>query len=150
MTWDKAIGTVFGAGLSPIAPGTCGSLVALPFAIGLAFTPLWVQIAVFVFVTAIGVWASNVYEARSDTRDPQEVVVDEFAGILLTFIGVQISVGTVILGFFLFRLFDITKPQPIRWLDKNLPGGWGIMFDDVAAGIFARIVLGAVVIGLSA
>lgn len=140
-TWAKLVGTVLGAGLSPVAPGTAGTLVALPVAVLLTYTPLWLQAMVLVGVTAIGTLAADLLARRSEEQDPQQIVVDEFAGMLLTLIGVEMNVWLVICGFALFRVFDITKPFPIRWLDRNVKGGWGIMLDDLAAGLLARLIL---------
>ena len=144
--WSTVVGTVFGAGYFPVAPGTVGALLALPVVILLANTALWIQITVAVAVTALGVLTADRIAADTGVPDPHEAVIDEFAGILITFIGVALNTWTVIVGFVLFRLFDIWKPGPIRWLDQNVRGGLGVMLDDVAAAILARLVLALLIV----
>ncbi len=136
------LATVGFAGRSPMAPGTLGAIASLPVAMLLADSHVGVRIAVVVAAFALGTWASQAYSAATGKSDPQEVVVDEFAGCLLALIFVPWSFGWVVLAFVLFRAFDILKPGPVRWAEKFLPGGWGIMGDDLAAGLFAGIFSG--------
>lgn len=91
-------------------------------------------------VIAVSVWASDVMEKSSSRTDPGFIVADEVSGYLVTMAFAPVSVTSVVLGFFLFRLFDITKPPPARQLER-LGGGMGIVMDDVAAGVYANIVL---------
>ncbi len=152
----RLITSCFGLGRLPIAPGTWGSL---PPAVLLAIIcPLGVEpvaIAVLMVILAIvGSVACVKFApaaiAATGRKDPGEVVVDEFAGQSLTFAAVGLfaaaefslhqSLVTAVAGFLLFRLFDIFKPWPIRWFEK-LPAGWGILLDDLAAGVFAAICL---------
>ena len=135
------LGTVFGAGLLPKAPGTFGALAAMPFLIPLAWVSLPIYLAITVVVFAIGTWAAHMIQVEHPDDDPQIVVIDEFVGILVTFIAVPINAWTMVFGLVLFRVFDIWKPFPVGWLDKHVKGGWGIMLDDVAAGALALIVL---------
>ena len=136
------VATVGFAGRSPRAPGTIGAIASLPVAMLLADSHVGVRVAVVVAAFALGTWASQAYAAATGKADPQEVVVDEFAGCLLALIFVPWSFGWVVLAFVLFRTFDILKPGPVRWAEKFLPGGWGIMGDDLAAGLFAGIFSG--------
>lgn len=137
--------TWFGSGYAPKAPGTCGSLAALPFAWGLAFYggPAWLFGAAVV-VTVLGIRAADAYMARSGTHDPGPVVIDEVAGQWLAFVPAAalgaVSLPGLAFAFVLFRLFDILKPWPISWADNNVDGGLGVMLDDVLAGIAAGLV----------
>jgi phosphatidylglycerophosphatase A len=140
----KFLATAFGAGYSPIAPGTCGTVVAVPVAWALAPLAIWQFSVVAVLVTALGI----VVAARADrawgTHDDQRIVIDEVAGYLVTMIPVDRTQWTTLAtGFIVFRALDIVKPPPVRWLDEHLPGGWGVVLDDVAAGVIGAIAMGA-------
>lgn len=131
----------FGAGLSPKAPGTAGTLAAIPLYLALESLarPLWLGlVAVIIFA---GFWICD--RTARDLRVPDHpgIVWDEIAGFLVAMSAVGFSWANVILGFILFRLFDILKPWPISYLDRSIKGGLGIMLDDIAAGIFAGAVL---------
>ena len=141
------LATWFGAGLLPKAPGTWGSLAALPFAwVIMHFGGLWWLCAAIVAVFLIGWWASNIYIAETHTDDPGAVVIDEVAGQWIALIPATTLVWWHwALGFALFRLFDILKPWPIGWADRNVKRGFGVMLDDVIAGVYAAaILLGAI------
>ncbi len=146
--WHPAslLATWFGAGLLPKAPGTWGSLAALPFAMAIATLagPWGLLTAVFA-VTALGVWAAAIYAARVGTGDPGEVVIDEVAGQWLALVPVALDPRLYVVAFLAFRVFDIIKVWPANWLDRNVRGGWGIMLDDLAAGVYA----GALAFGAS-
>jgi phosphatidylglycerophosphatase A len=137
------IATWFGCGRVPIAPGTAGTLGAIPvYWLAVRGGPAAVA-AVAVLLTFVGVWAASVVSRETGKKDPQFVVVDEVAGMLVTMVpAAAFSWPTVAAGFVLFRLLDITKPWPVRALEK-LPGGWGIVLDDIAAGALGAVVLGA-------
>lgn len=139
--WATAVATVLGAGRSRVAPGTVGAIVALPVALALTLTPLWVQLLVLACVTAVGTLAAERVRVALGTGDPQVVVIDEFAGILVTFLGAPATWLSAVLGLALFRFFDIAKPYPVGWLDANVPGGVGIMADDLVAGALACALL---------
>ena len=136
--------TACGAGLSPFAPGTAGSLVgvALWYASACAPAPWhWaVQGGILLAVLAVGIWAGSRMEKALGVTDPHCVVIDEVAGMLITLAGVPPSVTAAALGFVLFRLLDILKPFPICRLQR-LTAGWGIMADDAAAGVVSALVL---------
>jgi phosphatidylglycerophosphatase A len=135
------IATSFGAGFSPVAPGTMGTLTAIPLAWALSRLDGWVFIVATVAVTAIGTWAASRFIAASGTHDDQRIVVDEVAGYLVTLLLVTKTWVHLILAFFLFRLFDIWKPPPVRQVDEHVMGGLGVMADDLAAGIYGMLVL---------
>ncbi len=139
------LSTGFGSGYLPRAPGTWGSLVALllfPFLLKLPPALLALTIITTFFV---GVWSSQKTEEILQKHDPSIVVIDEVVGMWITLWAHAFNWKIGIIGFFLFRLFDIWKPGPVRWMQDKLPGGWGIMMDDVLAGVFANIVLIGVV-----
>jgi phosphatidylglycerophosphatase A len=126
-----------GSGLFPWAPGTAGTLAAVPLYLILSPLPLPAYLAVLGVMTGIGIWACGRAARDLGSEDPSAIVWDEFAGLLLTMAGAPQGWPWLLAGFALFRVFDIWKPWPIRWLDRRLPGGLGIMADDLAAGALA-------------
>jgi len=131
----------FGTGLSPKAPGTVGTLVALPlyyFIVQLALSH-YLIITSLLFI--IGVWLCGYAARKLGVHDHPGIVFDEIVGYLITMIAVPFSWPILLAGFALFRFFDAVKPWPISWCDKNLHGGFGIMFDDVLAGLASLILL---------
>jgi phosphatidylglycerophosphatase A len=142
------IASGFGIGLIPGAPGTYASLVtvlgfSLVYLLSYRIVPE-LHVSTVCLISLAGVLASSAVARQRGDEDPSVVVIDEIAGQLLTFVFVPVSVAALLLGFVLFRLFDIWKPFPIRRLE-SLPGGVGIMADDLLAGIYANLVLHAVV-----
>ena len=139
--WAWALGTFFGAGLMRPGPGTYGSIAAvlLWFGAAHAFRPahlaLWTAAAA-IAATLIGIPAATIVARESGREDPGHVVIDEVAGQWFALIAIPADWKHAALGLLLFRLFDITKPPPIRQLER-LHGGTGIMLDDVAAGLIA-------------
>jgi phosphatidylglycerophosphatase A len=139
VAWTLA--TWFGCGLVPRAPGTMGALGAIPLYLLVAQGGRLAVVAAAAAITAIGVWASSVVARELGKKDPQIVVIDEVAGMLLTMTPVAAaSWPAVVVGFVAFRVLDMTKPWPIRRIE-GLPGGWGIVLDDVAAGAIAAGLL---------
>ena len=136
----------FGSGLSPKAPGTMGTLAALPLWYLLAQLPLAGYIAGLLLVIAVGPYLCGKTARDLGVHDHGGIVWDEIAGFLLTMLLVPVSIWTALIGFALFRLFDIVKPWPIRQADRCLGGGFGIMFDDVLAGIYAWLVMQGIVL----
>ena len=143
----KAICTGFGSGLSPVMPGTAGSLAALAvwylLTVNLPIDPALTSLSLVILTVPIGILATNSYLRSSslDTSDPQEVVIDEWAGLYLTLALTSPNrTGEILIGFLLFRVFDMTKPGPIRVLER-LPGSWGVMADDIAAGACSLLTL---------
>ena len=135
-----AIATGFGSGYSPIAPGTAGSLVGL-----LLFWPLrHLNGPALVLVVSVsflvGVAAAASVARRAGRKDPGIVVVDEVVGMWTSLLFLPFTAGTAALGFVLFRVMDVLKPYPARQLE-DLPGGWGIMADDLMAGVYANLAL---------
>lgn len=139
--------TGFGSGLIPIAPGTMGTLMAIPFYLGLKNLSLPFY-ALFLLVSfGIGVWlcsrASKFLCAQHHVNLPDHpsIVWDEMVGFWLTMFAIPFSTLNILIGFLAFRLFDIQKPWPIGWVDKKMTSGLGIMLDDVLAAVYANIVL---------
>lgn len=136
------LSTWFGTGLLKPAPGTWGTLAALPFAWCIAkYYGQEALIIASILIYFLGVYTSHIYSKLTNSHDASEVVIDEVAGVWLTLGFVPINISSLIIGFLLFRLFDIFKPWPIGPVDKRMPGGWGIMTDDMIAGLFAGILL---------
>ncbi len=135
------LATACGAGFVPVAPGTAGSAVAIPLAWGLAHLGEPAYLLAMVAITAFGIWAADVYEATYGTSDNQRIVIDEVAGMLLTLAAVPRGPFNLLVGFGLFRLFDTWKPWPVRWLDRNVHGGLGVVLDDLGAGVYAGLIL---------
>ena len=142
---ETIIGTWFGVGLMRKAPGTWGTLAALP----VGFVALWIAGPIFLALVAIailvaGIWASERMVARIDREvhhDLPIIVVDEVAGMLIALIPAGFSPVLWLQAFLLFRLLDIWKPWPIRPIDRHVKGGLGIMIDDIVAGLLAAAVL---------
>ncbi|WP_242462897.1 phosphatidylglycerophosphatase A family protein [Persephonella atlantica] len=138
------LSTGFFAGKSPIAPGTVGTLVGL-IPILIYWTKggqyqLLNQISITVAVFLIGIWASTVVVESYKEKDPDYVVIDEIAGYMVAMIGFTPTWQHLLLAFVVFRFFDIVKPPPVRFFEK-LPSGFGVMADDVVAGIYTWIVM---------
>ena len=131
------VATVGGAGYFPVAPGTVGSAVGV--GLYLLMPRPWL-VPVTVVITIIGIWAAGEAERHFAREDPGPVVVDEVAGQLLTLLFTGVGVRGAILGFFLFRILDIIKPWPANRLER-LPGGLGIMADDLMAGVYGNLLM---------
>ena len=142
MTTSRVIASWFGSGLLPWAPGTWGSLAALPFAWAILFFAgeLWLLVAAIV-VFIVGCVAADRASRGGDDPDPGWIVIDEVAGQWLTLLVLPLSFVGFAIGFALFRLFDIWKPWPVRWIERRCGGGFGIMIDDIAAAAYAMLVV---------
>jgi len=132
------LSTWFGTGLLPVAPGTFGTLGAVPLVFGLPCLGTVPGVFIIVMVVAVAIWTSGRSEELLWKSDPSEVVIDEVAGFLLTMFFLPLSWLTLGFGFILFRVFDILKPYPIKQAEK-LRGGLGIVMDDLVAGIYAHL-----------
>ncbi len=131
----------FGSGLSPIAPGTAGTLAAIPVYLLLARLDLSTYLAVMLLMFAIGIYLCGFTSRELGGGDHPAIVWDEIVGYIITMIAAPPKIEWLVAGFLLFRLFDIFKPWPIRVLDRSVKGGLGIMLDDVLAGVFAALIL---------
>ena len=136
----------FGSGMAPYAPGTFGTLAAVP--IYLLLQPLGLPIYLLITVIAFvaGIWLCGETAQALGVHDHSGIVWDEVVGYLVTMIAVPLDWKWILLGFLLFRLFDVLKPWPIRWIDNKVSGGLGIMLDDILAGFFALITLHLVIV----
>lgn len=130
-----------GSGAAPVAPGTFGTLAAVPLYLLLDLLPLNVYLIVLVLSFALGIWLCGVTSRDMGVHDHGGIVWDEFVGLWLTMVAAPPGWLWLALGFVLFRFFDIVKPFPIGWLDRKITGGLGIMVDDAVAGSFAWLVL---------
>ena len=159
MTIQKLFLTFFGAGLSPIAPGTVGTLASLP--VGIAIIYYFGTETLFMFtlaITVIGIFEVNKYEQATGIHDHQQIVIDEAAGMWLSLM-IAYSTGNamnypyaeilaIVFSFAAFRLFDIWKPSTIGWIDRELKGGLGVMLDDVLAGIAGGLLSALLLMGI--
>lgn len=137
----KLFVTFGGLGLMPKAPGTWGSLGTLPLVFLLALWGAEVYMVFTLIFLALSLWITAIYlNQHPENQDPKEVVVDEVVGVLVTFFLVPITPLTLLMGFVLFRIFDILKPPPVSTLDKKVPGSAGVMCDDIAAGFLANML----------
>lgn len=135
------VATLFGAGRAPLVPGTFGTLAAVPPALLLArWLPAWGFALAAALLAALAIWTSGVAARAMALKDPRPVVIDEAAGLFVTLLYVPAVPVTVLSGFVLFRLMDVLKPPPARQAER-LPGGWGIVVDDLVAGVYANCAL---------
>lgn len=159
MTLQKLFLTFFGAGLSPKAPGTVGTLASLP--IGLFILYFFGMSTLFMLtlaITIIGIFEINKYEKTTGIHDHQQIVIDEAAGMWLSLMIVFSTASTmsyayvmplaIIFSFAAFRLFDIWKPSTIGWIDREIQGGMGVMLDDVLAGIAGGLLSALILMGI--
>lgn len=127
----------FGSGLAPVAPGTFGTLAAIPVYLIMQNLTFEVYLTLTLLFMVVGFWLCGYTAKALNTHDHPAIVWDEVVGLLITMAFVPFNGLTLLLGFVLFRIFDIIKPWPISWIDKHVHGGFGIMIDDVVAGIMA-------------
>jgi phosphatidylglycerophosphatase A len=135
------LATGFGSGLAPVSPGTFGTLAAIPFYLAFVYLPYWYFAVFTLFVCLVGPYICGKAADDIGVHDHKAIVWDEFAGFFITMLFVPFSWINVAVGFALFRFFDILKPWPISYLDKQVHGGLGIMADDILAGVMAGLVL---------
>ena len=135
------LATGFGVGYSPIAPGTLGTLITIPFYYFLSTIPSPIYEITLIGFFFLSVWISENAEIFFGKKDDPRIVIDEIMGFFITMLWLPKTIFSVIAGFFLFRFFDILKPFPIRSLEKRWRGGYGVVSDDVLAGIYSNIIL---------
>jgi phosphatidylglycerophosphatase A len=137
----RILASFFGLGFFPVAPGTLTSLaIVLLYKYLIHVLALPYLLLIFLLLCVLGVLAAAVYSSELRKTDPRQVVIDEAAGQLLVLLSISPDWTLLVIGFLLFRFFDILKPFPIRRLER-LPGGWGIMADDIAAALMAKALL---------
>ena len=130
-----------GSGYVPVVPGTAGTLVAVVLFFVLSSLSLFLYLLTTVAFIFISIWIAHQAAILLQMKDPPPVVIDEIAGYLVTMASFPFTWQYVAAGFIIFRIFDIIKPFPAGWFDRKVAGGYGIVLDDVAAGIYANIVL---------
>jgi phosphatidylglycerophosphatase A len=135
------LATYFNIGKFPKAPGTFATLATIPLWWALCQAGPFVYMIVTLILFPIGVMAAQAYENQSSTHDSKEIVIDEVVGFLITMTWLPMTWQSVVFGFVIFRFLDIVKPPPIRQLDRRVPGGFGVMLDDVVAGIIGSIIM---------
>jgi len=135
------LATGFFTGFLPTMPGTWGTFAGIPLVIISHRLTSIMQAVVTVVLVFFAAFIAGRAEILFEDRDARPIVIDEMVGFLITLLWLPLNLLTLCLGFVLFRLFDIVKPPPIGILDKRLHGGWGIVLDDVVAGVFANITL---------
>ena len=131
----------FGSGLSKKMPGTLGTVAAIPLYLALVQTSDWMYLTATLLSLFVGISICDKAAQKLQVHDYGGIVWDEIAGLFITMCWIPFSWENLLVGFALFRFFDIVKPWPIKWLDQHVEGGFGIMLDDVAAGIFAALLL---------
>jgi len=141
---EKAVmflATGFYIGNIPVAPGTFGSLLGLPLCFSLTGISASSAVLWTLLFILFAVWIADAAEKILKQNDPGCIVIDEIAGMMVALVGLPFNPITVVIGFIIFRILDILKPFPIRDLDKRIPGGLGVVADDVAAGILTNLLL---------
>ena len=137
----RFLATGFYSGLVPKGPGTAGTLVAIPLLLAISLLgPIGSLIATLLSILAAS-YIAELYQQEKGGHDRQEIVIDEIVGYFVTMAWVPTTVGYIIAGFVLFRIFDILKPFPISYIDKKVKGGLGVVLDDVAAGMVSNVIL---------
>ncbi len=136
----KFLATGFASGLSPVAPGTAGTLIGVGICFICGYLPWLLRLLIVIALTGLAVYVAGLAEKIYQTKDDQRIVIDEIAGFQVAMLPVTITGLHLLVGFILFRIFDILKPFPIRDLQK-IAGGLGIVLDDVAAGIYAGLLM---------
>jgi phosphatidylglycerophosphatase A len=134
----------FGSGLAPRAPGTCGTLTAIPIFLLICQLPVLHYLLFVLAAVLLGIYLCGKTARDLGVHDHSGIVWDEFVGYWITMAAIPVNAVTLIAGFVLFRLLDIWKPFPIRWLDQHVKGGFGIMIDDILAGLLAWLCLFAI------
>lgn len=137
----KSLAVFFGAGHFPKGPGTFATFLTIPLVLLMNWAGPLYMMGFIAILTFLGIQAADVYEKAKGGHDHSEIVIDEVVGFLITMLWLPNTWQAVLIGFCLFRALDIFKPFPIGYLDKKIPGGMGVMADDIAAGVLANIVL---------
>jgi phosphatidylglycerophosphatase A len=135
------LATGFFVGTVPVAPGTFGSIIGLPLCFLISRLHILLAIICAVLFIFFAIWIATAAEQVLKKEDAGEIVIDEIAGLMVTFIGLPFTLKTMIAGFVIFRVFDILKPFPIRTFEKKVAGGLGVVLDDVLAGIYGNLIL---------
>ncbi len=136
----KFLACGFGLGLAPVAPGTFGTLAGVPICLLCSSLSWFWRLLVVLALTVLSIYVSGRAEEIYQKKDDQRIVIDEIIGLQVTMLPVTVTAFHLFAGFILFRIFDILKPFPLKKI-QNLPGGWGVVMDDVGAGVYAGALL---------
>jgi phosphatidylglycerophosphatase A len=139
------LATGFYTGYAPVVPGTFGTLVGIPIAFLLSFLNLGMSTMILIALIIVSCWIADEAEKIYGIKDPNDIVIDEVVGYLVTVWTLPFTWVTVLAGFFLFRILDILKPFPIRKIESWVPGGTGVVMDDVLAGVYGGIILSGLI-----
>lgn len=135
-------------GYSPIIPGTTGTLASLPLYLLISrLSPLY-YLAILLGSSYIASWAADEAEVIFQAKDCRHIVIDEMVGFFVAMFMIPPTMRNIVLGFLLFRVFDIVKPYPIRYLEDRVRGGYGVVLDDIIAGIYANLALRILLLGV--
>ncbi len=137
--WQELIATGFYVGRFRYAPGTVGTLLGIPL-VYLLVHKLWLTLLFGILLLIVAVWSSNYMVELTREKDPEDVVIDEIVGYYFSFLFVEPTLKAMLLGFIIFRMLDILKPFPIN-LFERLPKGYGVIFDDLVAGVITSLIL---------
>jgi phosphatidylglycerophosphatase A len=137
------LATWWGVGFCPLAPGTVGTLAAIPLFFLLSLLPLWVYLPCVLGIGLVACWAAGRAEQIFGEQDHRAIVIDEVVGFLAVMTALPPTWPYLLTGFCFFRIFDILKPLPIRFVERKVKGGYGVVLDDVLAALYAHIVLRA-------
>jgi len=140
-TFILAIATGLGSGYMRPASGTWGTLVGIPLVLALSHLSPFGYLVSTVGLLFIGAWAADVAESLLMKKDASQIVIDEIVGYMVTMFLIPVTFANIVWAFFVFRFFDIVKIWPARSIDRAQAGGWGVMLDDVAAGVYGNIVM---------
>lgn len=137
----KNLATFFGIGYFPKSPGTAGTLATIPLVLLLSWAGPLVYMSFVILLLPLAILAAQIYQEDNGGHDRQEIVIDEVIGFLIGMTWLPMTWNSILMGFLLFRVLDIFKPFPIGYLDKKVPGGLGVVIDDVVAGIITSLIL---------
>jgi phosphatidylglycerophosphatase A len=135
------LATWWGVGFCPLAPGTLGTLAAIPLFLLLSLLPLWLYLPCVLGIALLACWVAGRAETIFGEQDPRAIVIDEVVGFLAVMIALPPTWPYLLAAFMFFRIFDILKPPPIRFLERTVKGGYGVVLDDVLAALYAHIAL---------
>ncbi len=135
------LATGCGTGYIPAIPGSAGSLLGVFLFLALSHLPPWLYAITFLGFLFLSTWAAGQAEDIFEERDCQKIVIDEVVGTLIALAFLTPTVRNLVLGFLLFRLCDMVKPPPAHWINRGMYGGWGVVLDDVIAGLYAGIIV---------
>jgi phosphatidylglycerophosphatase A len=142
----RILATGFGSGLAPLAPGTAGTVVGIPLYLVFSSFSWPLHFLSIVALSFLAIFVSQEAERIFGEKDPSRVVIDEIVGFQFTMFLVAPTVVHILAGFLIFRIFDIVKPFPIRLSETKLPGGYGVVGDDIIAGIYGNIILQVLIV----